>query len=30
MMLTGCYGLLKAAAIKLPHLRREIEESLVR
>ena len=28
MMLTGCYGLLKAAAIKFPRWRSEIEEAL--
>lgn len=28
MMLTGCYGLLKAAAIKLPRRRGEIEDAL--
>ncbi len=30
MMLTGCYGLLKAAAIKLPEYRGEIEQALTR
>lgn len=30
MMLTGCFGLLKAAAIKLPQWRDEIEKALLR
>ena len=30
MMLTGCFGLLKAAAIKLPQWREEIEKALLR
>ncbi len=30
MMLTGCFGLLKAASIKLPRWRGEIEEALAR